>query len=113
MRKKHVEQNHPPARLYFPTIRQQNCFISPKKACIYEFFSISDGCKRVYTENDALTGYGPQKIIDPTNVSYTNLFINGVLQPQKCYLIEKGKLFIHTEDIPIEGTPIILQMVKI
>ncbi len=109
---KHL-QYYPPATLYFPTINQQKYYISPKTVNTFEFFAISDGRKRIFTEKDSEKGYGTQKIMDPSRVSYVNLFINGVLQPKNCYEIQEGKLILQTEDIPIKGTPIILQMVKI
>lgn len=105
---------YPPPFLSFPIIaKTQKFYFSPKKITTYEFYSVSDGCKRIYTEKDALTGYGQQKILDPNIVSYINLFINGVLQPKKNYEIKEGKISILTDDIPIKGTPIILQMIKL
>ncbi|MGE6489026.1 DUF4183 domain-containing protein [Paenisporosarcina sp. NPDC076898] len=86
-------------------------FKSPKKVITNEFFTISDGSKRVFKEEDGLKEYGRQKIWSPSMVSYINLFINGVLQPKVNYEIEEGKLRLLTDDIPIEGTPIILQMI--
>jgi hypothetical protein len=91
----------------------QEYYVSPRQVETFEFYALSDGLKRVYTEEDALVGYGIQQILDPRNVSYFNLFINGVLQPKSCYYIENGKITILTEDIPITQSPIILQMVKI
>lgn len=106
-------QQYPPPFLHFPVIAGQEYYVSPKQVETFEFYARSDGFKRVYTEKDALTGYGKQKILDPSYVSYFNLFINGVLQPKSCYHIENGKITILTEDIPINDSPIILQMVKI
>ncbi|TKH05288.1 DUF4183 domain-containing protein [Peribacillus simplex] len=57
-----------------------------------------------------MTDIENQVIPDPSKVSYMNLFINGVLQPHDNYTVEKGKLKLNTIDIPIKGTPIILQM---
>ncbi|GER71189.1 hypothetical protein BpJC7_24920 [Weizmannia acidilactici] len=102
-----------PVLFNFPKIKQQNNFIIPLKVSIFEYFTISDGCKRTYMEEDALTGYGSQRILDQESVSYTNLFINGVLQPSNSYQVSKGKLILLTDDIPLKGAPIILQMVKI
>ncbi|WP_356714735.1 DUF4183 domain-containing protein [Peribacillus sp. Bi96] len=53
---------------------------------------------------------GNQTILDPSNTSFMNLFINGVLQPHANYTVEKGKLKLNTVDTPIKGAPIILQM---
>lgn len=90
---------------------QIRLFIPPKKVKTFEFYTISDGIKRVYTNSDALKEYGQQQIIHPGNLSYINLFINGILQPLATYTVENGKLTLETEDIPPKGTPIILQMV--
>ncbi|SFA72302.1 MULTISPECIES: DUF4183 domain-containing protein [unclassified Bacillus (in: firmicutes)] len=105
-------QSPPPPFLGIPEIDRQEFYISPKHVEVVEFYTLSDGLKRIYTEKDALTCYGKQKILDPRTVSLINLFINGVLQPKTCYHTEKGKITILTEDVPSKGTPIILQMVK-
>lgn len=78
-----------------------------------EFFVLSDGVKKVYTEQDAITGYGNQQIVNPVTVSYMNLFINGVLQPKVNYRVTEGMLILLTEDAPEKGCPIILQMIRI
>ncbi|WP_419960255.1 DUF4183 domain-containing protein [Psychrobacillus sp. BM2] len=78
-----------------------------------EFFVLSDGVKKVYTEQDAITGYGNQQIVNPITVSYMNLFINGVLQPKVNYRVTEGMLVLLTEDAPEKGCPIILQMIQI
>ncbi|MBU0940685.1 MAG: DUF4183 domain-containing protein [Bacteroidetes bacterium] len=90
---------------------QKDVVVYPKNVFSQEFFAISDGFKRIFTEEDGLTEYGNQKVLNPTNVSYTNLFINGVLQPKKNYDIEEGKLTLLTDDVPSVGAPIILQMI--
>ncbi len=82
----------------------------PKRIISYEFYAIANGCQRIYEEKDGITDIENQVILDPSNVSYMNLFINGVLQPHDNYTVEKGKLKLNTIDIPIKGTPIILQM---
>jgi hypothetical protein len=100
--------------LYFPEIKKQEIYFwHPKKVMVYEYYAVSDGSKRNYTNKDGLIEYGQQEILDPNTVSYVNLFINGVLQPRANYKVELGKLNLNTEDLPLVGTPIILQMVKI
>ncbi|MFB6467607.1 DUF4183 domain-containing protein [Cytobacillus sp. Hz8] len=86
---------------------------SPKKVITHEFFVVADGKKRIFSEQDAVDGYGQQSIHDPKDYSYVNLFINGVLQPKINYEVKKGKLILKTDDFPLLGTPIILQMVRI
>ncbi|WP_332238082.1 DUF4183 domain-containing protein [Sporolactobacillus sp. KGMB 08714] len=92
---------------------QARLFITPLKAVTTEFYTVSDGRKRVYTEKDAMEGYGIQRILSSDEVSYTNLFINGILQSRLSYTVETGKLKLKTEDVPEKGTPIILQMITL
>ena len=53
--------------------------------------------------------YGSSKIIDPSSVSYINLFINGILQPPINYMVTPGVLRLMSNDLSVSGTPIILQ----
>ncbi|AOY78165.1 DUF4183 domain-containing protein [Clostridium formicaceticum] len=75
----------------------------------YQYNTLSNGVKRGFTNNDALKAYGGKGIPDPKEVSYLNLFINGVLQPPTNYIVKKGLLLLTTVDIPLKGVPIILQ----
>ncbi|MED3623156.1 DUF4183 domain-containing protein [Neobacillus thermocopriae] len=88
------------------------CNRPPRKIEVFEFYAISDGCSRIYKENDGVNEIGKQQIPDPMKVSYNNLFINGVLQPKEMYEVEKGEIRLKSEDIPIIGVPIMLQMFK-
>lgn len=83
----------------------------PLKASTYQYNTISDGVKRIYTNQDELAEYGDKGILGPKEVSYYNLFINGVLQPRTNYFIHKGLLILTTTDIPIKGSPIIIAYV--
>lgn len=84
----------------------------PLKAEIYQYNAISDGEKRIYTNEDELKEYGNKGILSPGSVSYYNLFVNGVLQPKADYFIEKGLMVFLTEDIPAKGEPIMLSFVR-
>lgn len=77
------------------------------------YVAFSDGVKRFYTNKDGSAEYGNTGILDPNCVTYINLFINGMLQPTALYQVKKGVLILRSQDIPIEGVPIILQFVKI
>jgi hypothetical protein len=79
----------------------------------YQYNAISDGVKTVYTNEDELKEYGNRGILDPKKVSFINLFINGVLQPEKLYEVQEGMLILKTTDVPVKGTPIILQFITI
>lgn len=90
------------------------CFNNEKKlldADVYQYNTLSDGIKKIYTNNDELIEYGNRGILDPNNVSYFNLFINGVLQPKVNYEIEEGLLLLKTEDIPLKDSTIIITFV--
>lgn len=93
--------------------KEETRFVHSKKIVSHEFFVISDGEKRVYAEEDALSEYGIQQIWSPLQIAYMNLFINGILQPKLNYEVTAGKIILRTEDVPAEGCPIILQMIKL
>lgn len=83
------------------------------KAQTYQYNTISDGVKRKFTNNDEIKMYGEKGILDPYEVSYYNLFINGVLQPKSNYIIEKGLLTLTTVDIPQNGSPITIEFITV
>lgn len=80
-------------------------------ADVYQYNTLSDGIKKIYTNDDELTQYGDRGILDPDDVSYFGLFINGVLQPKVNYEIQKGLLLLKTEDAPIKGSTIIISFI--
>jgi len=75
----------------------------------YQYTTISDGITREFTDDDEFGMHCKNGIPDPCKVSAFNLFINGVLQPQRNYIVEKGLLTLTTSNIPVEGVPIILE----
>lgn len=77
------------------------------------YFTFSDGQKLVYTNSDGLSQYGITQILSPSKVSYINLFINGIMQPQTAYLVEAGVLTLLTPTAPEAGVPITLQFILI
>lgn len=83
------------------------------KADIYQYNALSDGIKKIYTNEDEIMEYGDRGILDPKSVSYYNLFINGVLQPRVNYEIEKGRLTLKTEDVPLKDSPIIITFISL
>ena len=104
----------PAPLIKFPTLpKQEFRYVFPKQVQLFEYYTISDGNKRIFTDKDALEEYGKQYILDPKYYSYSNLFINGVLQPSANYNVKKGELIINTEDLPLKKSPITLQMVKV
>lgn len=81
------------------------------KAEVYQYNTLSDGIKKTYSNNDELTDYGRQGILDPQKVSYLILYINGVSQPKVNYDIEKGLLSLKTDDVPPKNAPIAISFV--
>ena len=77
----------------------------------YQYTAISDGTKRIYTNEDELKQYGDEGILSPEEVSYYNLYVNGVLQPKVNYIITKGRLEFITEDLPTQGATIIIKYI--
>jgi hypothetical protein len=75
------------------------------------YFTFSDGQKLIYTNSDGVTELGTTQILSPSEVSYINLFINGILQSQNNYKVEEGKLTL--DEAPSEGVPITLQFIII
>lgn len=80
-------------------------------ADVYRYNTLSDGAKRIYTNNDELTQYGDRGILDPNDVSFFSLFVNGVLQPKVNYEIQEGLLILKTEEVPIKDSPIIISFI--
>jgi hypothetical protein len=77
------------------------------------YFTFSDGEKFIYTNADALPQYGSTEILSLNDVSYINLFINGMLQPQTFYQVTEGALTLLVPQVPEKGVPIIIQFIII
>jgi hypothetical protein len=75
------------------------------------YITSSDGKKLEYTSSDASPESETTQILSPSEVSYINLFINGMIQPQSNYIVEKGKLILN--ELLEEKTPIVLQFIII
>lgn len=112
--KKHVSSdNIPKPYLTIPKIPPKVLsFRPPKQVEVFEYYAISNGKSRIFTDQDGIIEGKNQKIIDPSMVSYMNLFINGVLQPKENYEVQCGMIKLKTEDLPPKGAPVILQMFK-
>ncbi|GKU84366.1 DUF4183 domain-containing protein [Niallia sp. NCCP-28] len=113
MKKKRKDHKIKKPVLSLPVIPLEvQSFAIPQKVEVYEFYTIADGIQRIFKDEDGIQELGVQVILSPYSLSFTNLFINGVLQPKDSYLVEKGKFCLLTEDVPLKGTLLILQMVK-
>ncbi|SDI31085.1 DUF4183 domain-containing protein [Alteribacillus bidgolensis] len=77
------------------------------------YYAIAEEGQRIYTNENALNDHGEGVILDPNEASYYNLFINGVMQPHQIYELSSGFLYLKSEDLPLKGSPIILQFVII
>ncbi|WP_338781138.1 DUF4183 domain-containing protein [Metabacillus sp. FJAT-52054] len=85
----------------------------PRKTEVLAYYALSNGKSLHYTNADALLPYSNTEILDPKDVSYLNVFINAVLQPEHNYEVQKGLLTLKTRDVPLDGTAIIIQFVKL
>lgn len=86
----------------------QRLFVSSEN-----YVTISDGSKRVFLNQDALPAYSDGTIPSPDLVSYYNLYSNGVLQPRTNYTVSQGHLALTTSDLPLPGSLLILDSVRI
>jgi Domain of unknown function (DUF4183) len=86
---------------------------APRKTTCTEFITTADEDKRVYRNEDGMKEYGPMKIVSPNDVSYINLFINGVIQPQINYQVTEGQLILLSNNLPQKGVPIVIQFISI
>ncbi|MFE6138660.1 DUF4183 domain-containing protein, partial [Bacillus sp. NPDC057893] len=77
------------------------------------YYTFSDGEKLIYIDSDGIAQYGTTNILAPSEVSYINLFINGILQPQPFYEVSTGKLTLLDNQPPSQGSSIILQFIII
>lgn len=95
----------------FVTVKDKNGTVLPAETYCYN--TVSDGSKIEFTDDDELIEYGDRGILDPDEVSYYNLYINGVLQPSVNYKVKKGLLTLLTTDIPPEGAIITLEFITV
>ena len=100
----------------FDSIRVcSDCCISYKNAEmqveIAQYSTIADGSKRTFRNDDEMKEYGGQGILSPEEVSFFNVFVNGVLQPKMNYILKKGELTFITQDIPAKDRTVIILFV--
>ncbi len=79
--------------IIIPFVTFKNIDGSIIKGETYQYNTLSDGLKRVFTNKDEFCTYGNKGILDPEEVSFYNLFINGVMQPKINYTLKNGLLF--------------------
>jgi len=94
----------------FPTTSSA-AWVLMLRAWLYQYNASSDGIRMHYTDADELTQYGDRGILSPSAVSYYNLFINGVLQPNVNYSVSAGNLYLLTNNTPPDNQTIILTFV--
>ena len=85
--------------IIIPFVTFKNIDGSIIKGVTYQYNTLSNGLKRVFTNQDELFKYSNKGILDPEEVSFYNLFINGIMQPKINYTLKKGCYF-KTRDIP-------------
>ena len=81
------------------------------RAEIYQYTAIADGIKRTFNDRDEMKQYGCRGILSPNDVSYFNVFVNGLLQPPKNYVLKEGELTFTTGDVPSKGQTVIILFV--
>ncbi len=106
-----VPPQNAPIAIRFVTFKNKNGTILPAE--IYHYNTIADGIKKEFTNEDELKCYGNRGILDPEQVSFINLYVNGVLQPKVNYVVKKGCLTLLTSDIPHKGAPITLEFITL
>ena len=100
--------------LRFPVVKPETYrYRIPRSVELFEFYMQARANQRVYSYCDQVHEYENGKMPSSEEVSYMNLFINGVLQPAKNYEVVKDKLILKTIDLPLVNTILILQMVKV
>lgn len=82
-----------------------------RKVVTSYYVAVADGAKTTFRNEDALTEYGDKGIPSSCDVSFVNLFVNGVLQPAPVYQMEKGLLEL--SGAPETGQYVILESVLI
>lgn len=80
-------------------------------ANVSQYVARADGEKRVFTNSDELKEYGDKGILSPEEVSFYNVFVNGVPQPKKNFKMDNGHFTFTTTDIPGTGQPIMISFV--
>jgi len=100
-----------PLLIRFITLKDRNSNLL--EGVIYQYNTVSNGVKREYTNADELTMYGDKGILNPNDVSFYNVYINGVLQPKTNYDLTEGLLVLKTLDVPLAGAPIIAEFVTV
>lgn len=80
-------------------------------ASVCQYSALSDGAKKIYTNDDELREYGEIGILAPDAVYYHALFINGMLQPEVNYIMTQGHLELLTGDLPPQGAPVLITFV--
>lgn len=101
------------SKSFFKSCTYTSCPLLPLRAEIVQYNAVGDGEKRVFTNADELRDYGDRGILDPDSVSFCQLFVDGMLQPDATYTLETGRLAFTTSDVPEEGVPIALLFVTI
>lgn len=92
------------------TITNQALQLLPGEVTQYNALANPWNC---YSNEEELAMYGPCGIPAPYTESFQQLMVNGVLQPQQNYSVQRGCLCLHTENTPPKDAPIILQSVRV
>lgn len=100
-----------PLRTVFDSCIDIPYYLMPLSSRAYQYNATGDGKKRLFTDADQDLKYGYTEIPNPNSISFYRLFVNGVLQPEVTYALQKGRLEFLTRDVPPDGVPITLLFV--
>lgn len=98
----------------FARIRSESCIRcrnAAMRAEVSQYCTIADGTKRTFRDSDELEQYGGCGILSPVEITYFNVFVNGVLQPKNNYILQKGELTFTTPDVPSNGQTVMILFV--
>lgn len=82
------------------------------RARTFYYYARGNGEQRMFTLDDAIPGY-ESRIPDPSRVTLTNVFVDGLLQPPEVYAVYPGVLLFVSDQAPPADTRIIAQFVVI
>ncbi|QJC53364.1 DUF4183 domain-containing protein [Paenibacillus albicereus] len=75
----------------------------------FQFLARSDGISRRYGPGERGIGDIPA----PGAVTWQQLYVNGMLQPEGAYSVEPGRITLLARDLPASGTPIQLESYRL
>jgi hypothetical protein len=69
--------------------------------------------EKIFIQKSRAENVWQEGIPDPETVSFSNLFINAVIQPPANYSVQEGVLALNTSDLHLRNSPVSLQSITI